>query len=130
MISNPKGWRNRRAAALVRKSEKENLIFMRAQRWAAFEGLPQPTVKPAVLDAEKSIDEYEKEDKLTKVTQEIDSSTQALSDAVTTPNTEELSNEDLRSALEDKGLEVPKNTGRGRLVDLHKDHVDKGKKVK
>ncbi len=123
MISNPKGWRNRRAAALVRKQEKEARASLNAQRWRAFQGLPPEPVELSEDDIDAELKKLEAESKLNDIVNQIEASTELLNEAIGEVDPETLENKELRDALEAKGFEVPKTTARGRLIELYKEKV-------
>jgi hypothetical protein len=126
MISNPKGWRNKRAAALIRKQEKEARASLNAQRWRAFQGLPPEPVELSEGDLDAELRKLEAESKINEIVNQIEASTELLSEAIGEPepiDPETLENKELREALEAKGFEVPKTTARGRLIELYKEKV-------
>jgi hypothetical protein len=127
MISNPKGWRNKRAAALIRKQEKEARASLNAQRWRAFQGLPPEPVELSEGDLDAELRKLEAESKINEIVNQIEASTELLSEAIGEPepiDPETLENKELREALEAKGFEVPKTTARGRLIELYKEKVN------
>lgn len=126
MITNPKGWRNRRAAALVRRQEKEARASLNAQRWRAFQGLPPEHSEAEESDLDAELRNMELEDTLRQVANQVQANTDALTEAIGEPepvNPETMENSTLRQALEERGYEVPKNTARARLIELYKEKV-------
>jgi hypothetical protein len=126
MISNPKGWRNRRAAALVRQQDKDARRDINAQRWRAFQGLPPEKAKREKADGELSSEEIELEMAAlaNKIEANVNELAQIVSDAAPEPvDPETMSNGDLRRAIEAKGFEVPKTTARARLIEIYKEKV-------
>jgi hypothetical protein len=126
MISNPKGWRNKRAAALVRKQEKDARAHMNAQRWRAFQGLP-PLKEKKEREGELSDEQLQLEmaDLANKIESSVNELAQVVSDGQVdvAVDPETMTNGDLRRAIEEKGFEVPKNTARARLIELYHEKV-------
>jgi hypothetical protein len=126
MITNPKGWRNRRAAALVRRQEKEARAALNAQRWRAFQGLPPEHIEVEESELDAELRNLELEDKLRQVASQVQANTDALTEVIGEPepvDPETMENSALRQALEERGYEVPKNTARARLIELYKEKV-------
>lgn len=114
MITNPKGWRDKRAAALARKSMSDSRREVNALRWRIYNGeaTEEDLTPEQKFDAE-----------IQEITAQVDATTEALETAVDPENPDNMENKDLRQALEDLGYEVPKNTARARLIELYKEKV-------
>jgi hypothetical protein len=129
MITNPKGWRNKRAAALIRRQEKSNRAAINAARWRAFEGLPPEEELDIGEVTANDLASLEAQMKLEQISSAIASTTQDLSNAIegaieeAEVDPETLDNKSLREALEGAGFEVPKTTARARLIELYKEKV-------
>lgn len=114
MITNPKGWRDRRAAALARKASGESRQEINALRWRIYNG---------EATEEDLTPEQKFEEELTDLVKQVDATTAALETAVDPENPDNMENKDLRQALEDLGFEIPKNTARARLIELYREKV-------
>jgi hypothetical protein len=97
-----RGWKARQENARLRQARMKNRLEINAIRRAHYDKLanPQPQKKPVV--EEKTDDE---------------------GNEVVEVNFDDMTNADLKAALEAKGFEVPKNTARVRLIELYKEHV-------
>ena len=103
MILNPHGWRQRYNAAKERSAAVAARREVNAKRWAHYQtqkvGTTEPEPEPIVEQAVEKIDDPVSADDMT--------------------------NAEIRYALEGVGLEVPKNTARARLIELYEEHVEK-----
>lgn len=102
MIVNPHGWRKRYIAAKERQAAAAERQKIAAVRYRHYQGLapdaelPKEEVK--VAEPEPVVVEDKK-------------------------SAEDLTNAELRAALEEAGLEVPKTTARARLIELYGEHA-------
>lgn len=112
MKTNIRGWRARQAAARMRQAGMSDRMKINAIRRAHYDRMER-----GVEPLQESVHEPE-----------VDASAPPAQEPAPEPvqeakAPEDMSNADLRAALEGKGLEVPKTTARTRLIDLYKEHV-------
>jgi hypothetical protein len=100
MIVNPHGWRARYIAAQERSEAVRARRKLNAARWAHYEEIKWG---PKNKDPEPAVFVEDEEPK----------------------EADYLTNAEIRSLLDEAGLEVPKNTARARLIELYEEHVEK-----
>lgn len=97
-----RGWKARQENARLRQARMRNRLEINAIRRAHYDGVQPKEEIPVV---EEVIDGSEEGEQVIEV------------------DFDQMTNADLKAALEDKGFEVPKNTARVRLIELYKEHV-------
>lgn len=104
MIVNPHGWRKRYLAAKERQAAAAERQKIAAIRYRHYQGLgPDEDLPKEEVKVEEPAPVVVEEKKV---------------------SADDMTNADLRAALEEAGLEVPKTTARARLIELHKEHVE------
>lgn len=132
MISNPKGWRDRRQAVLNRKASEESRSEVQAQRWRFYRGEhSQEDLTPEAKLAKDIKEVVEQVDQMTgSLVEALDGNAPPMEAPIVAKEPEpiqvlpeDMNNRDLRQGLEERGYEIPKGTARARLIELYKEKV-------